>query len=88
MTSVEMFLVKGLKFEQIIILEMLYDGIGFLRILLWINQRTWNSKAKRKIDAFTYNWIVMNYHSGAYCDIALIPLWFFPWSSVFMTHFT
>lgn len=29
LTSVETFSVKGLNFEQIIILEMLYDGIGF-----------------------------------------------------------
>lgn len=32
LTSFETFSVKGLNFEQIINLVMLYDGIGFLRI--------------------------------------------------------
>lgn len=72
-------------------LEMLFDEISFLQIHVYCFElviKFETLELKEKMDASTHNKIVMNYHSGAYCDIALIRLWFSPWSSVFMTRFT
>lgn len=72
-------------------LEMLFDEISFLQIHVYCFElviKYETLELKEKLDASTHNKIVMNYHSGAYCDIALIRLWFSPWSSVFMTRFT
>lgn len=72
-------------------LEMFFDEISFLQIHVYCFElviKYETLELKEKMDASTHNKIVMNYHSGAYCDIALIRLWFSPWSSVFMTRFT
>lgn len=71
LTSVELFSVKGLNFEQIIILEMLYDGIGFLRIYsfeLVIKYETLGFKEKWMHPPTTRSlWIIILVH------IAILP---------------
>lgn len=62
-------------------LEMLFDEISFLQIHVYCFElviKYETLELKEKMDASTHNKIVMNYHSGAYCDIALIRLWFSP----------
>lgn len=60
-------------------LEMLFDEISFLQIHVYCFElviKYETLELKEKMDASTHNKIVMNYHSGAYCDIALTAFGF------------
>lgn len=59
-------------------LEMLFDEISFLQIHVFCFElviKYETLELKEKMDASTHN-IVTNYHSGAYCDIALTAFGF------------
>lgn len=79
MTLDQMLLDKWYS-NKLSFLEMLFDEISFLQIHVFCFElviKYETLELKEKMDASTHN-IVTNYHSGAYCDIALIRLWFSP----------
>lgn len=79
MTLDQMLLDKWYS-NKLSFLEMLFDEISFLQTHVFCFElviKYETLELKEKMDASTHN-IVMNYHSGAYCDIALTRLWFSP----------
>lgn len=78
MTLDQMLLDKWYS-NKLSFLEMLFDEISFLQTHVFCFElviKYETLELKEKMDASTHNKIVMNYHSGAYCDIALTAFGF------------